>query len=141
MQTVACLLFLLPLQIPSPQEDDHWQRLYGFDTATVDISTTNIWFGSGFTGRVRFRLTLAKPERVSRKTKGTYQVVIETMELRCSERQYRVVEVKRYDRKGKPVESDQAQPVAEWKQVESGSMMDKYIGPGCEVVYKKKQNP
>ena len=141
MQPLACLLFLLPLQIPSPQEDDHWQRLYCFDNSTVDISTTNIWFGSDFTGRVRFRLTLSKPQRVSGKTKSTYQVVIETMELRCTKRQYRIVEVKRYDRKGKLIDTDKAPPTAEWKQVEGGSMMDKYIGPGCEVVYRKRQSP
>jgi hypothetical protein len=141
MQTIACLLCLLPLQTYAVQEEDKWQRLYSFDTATVDISTTNIWFGSDFTGRVRFRLMLSKPERVSGNGKATYQVVIETMELRCDQRQYRVVDVKRYDRKGKLVDAGMAQPASAWKAVESGGMMDKYIGPGCDVVYKKKQNP
>jgi hypothetical protein len=140
MQAIAILLFLLPAQSYSAQEKDQWQRLYTFDASTVDISTTNIWFGSNFTGRVRFRLTLSKPEPVRARSKVTYQVSIETMELQCEQWQYRVVDEKLYDRKGKLI-ADSPRPTGEWKGVESGSMMDKYFSPGCSVVYKKKQNP
>ncbi|HJP95849.1 MAG TPA: surface-adhesin E family protein [Candidatus Saccharimonadales bacterium] len=141
MQPTVMLLILLPLQTYSAQEKDQWQRLYTFDSATVDISTTNIWFGSDFTGRVRFRLRLSKPEPVSMKAKAKYQVAIETMELRCEARQYRVVEEKLYDSKDKPIAGDSARATGEWKRVEPRSMMDKYFEPGCGVIYKKKQNP
>jgi hypothetical protein len=140
MQALAFILFMLPVQNDSNLEKDQWQRLYTFDASTVDISTTNIWFGTDFTGRVRFRLTLSKPESVNAKSKIRYQMAIETMELRCEQGQYRVVDEKLYDRKGKLI-TNSPRPVGEWKRVEPRSMMDKYFEPGCGVIYTKKQNP
>jgi len=57
------------------------------------------------------------------------------------ERQYRVVDVKRYDRRGKLTDADEPAPASEWRPVEPGSMMDKYFVPGCEVLYEKRRNP
>ena len=141
MQVTICILFLslaLPL---TAQERDEWQRLYTFEDSAADVSTTNIWFGTDFTGRIRFRLTLSKPEPVPGKTGTKYKSVIETIEFRCTESLYRVVNVKRFDGKGNIVGSNEAQPTPEWKSVKAGSMMDKFYTPGCEAIYKKKRNP
>jgi Surface-adhesin protein E len=141
MQVTTCILFLLSLLPFTTQEKDEWQRLYTFEDSTVDVSTSNIWFGTDFTGRIRFLLTLSKPEPVPGETGIKYKSVIETIEFRCSENLYRVVNVKRLDSKGNIIDPNEEQPTPVWKSVKAGSMMDKFYTPGCEVIYKKKRNP
>ena len=60
MHVIVYISILLSLLSYPAQEEDKWRRLYTFDDATVEVSTSNIRFGTDFTGRVRFRLTLSK---------------------------------------------------------------------------------
>ena len=75
------------------------------------------------------------------KARVKYKSVIETVEFKCPERQYRVIEVKRFDSKGRVVDADQIEPVVAWKEIASGTMMDKLLEPACKIIYEKKRNP
>ena len=141
MKLIACILFLLPLTTYITQEPDEWQRIYTLEDSTVDVSNSNIVFGTDFTGRIRFRITLSKPEPVSKNATVKYKTVIETIEFNCTERLYRIFDVKRFDSKGNIIDSTETQRSMEWKDIKPRSMMDKFFTPGCEAIYKKKRNP
>ncbi|HEY7546513.1 MAG TPA: surface-adhesin E family protein [Blastocatellia bacterium] len=141
MKATACALLLLPVLQYFPQEEDKWKRLYTYEDSAVDIETSNIIFSSDFTGRVRFRITLSKPQTLGGGADVKYKSVIETMEFKCPERRYRVVAVKRFDGKGNMVQSSEAEPPPEWKTAGLGSMMGKFMEAGCEAIYEKKRNP
>ncbi len=141
MQLTACILFFLPLMFYTPQEKDEWQRLYTLEDSTIDVSNSNIVFGTDFTGRIKFRITLSKPQPISKNATVKYKSVIETIEFKCTERQYRIFDVKRFDSKGNTIDSNETQRSMEWKDIKLGSMMDKFLAPGCETIYKKKRNP
>ena len=141
MQLTACILFLLPLTTYATQEPDEWQRIYTLEDSAVDVSNSNIVFGTDFTGRIRFRITLSKPEPVSKNATVKYKTVIETIEFKCTERQYRIFDVKRFDSKGNIVDSTETERSMEWKDIKPRSMMDKFFTPGCETIYEKKRNP
>jgi hypothetical protein len=141
MQLAACVLFLLPLTTYTTQEPGEWQRIYTLEDSTVDVSNSNIVFGSDFTGRIRFRITLSKPEPVSKNATVKYKTVIEAIEFKCAERQYRIFDVKRFDSKGNTVDSDETQRSMEWKDIKPRSMMDKFFTPGCATITEKKRNP
>jgi predicted fused transcriptional regulator/phosphomethylpyrimidine kinase len=141
MQLTACLLFLLPL-LPSPaQENEKWQRLYTWETSAVDINTSNIVFGTDFTGRVRIRFTLSKPEMVRAKASIKYKSVIETIEFKCKEKQYRILKVERFDSKEDVVDTEEAQSPTEWKAAKPRTMFPSYFEPACEVIYEKRRKP
>lgn len=141
MQLAACILFLLPLTTYTPQEPDEWQRIYTLEDSAVDVSNSNIVFGTDFTGRVRFRITLSKPEPVSKTAMVKYKTVIETIEFNCPERLYRIFDVKRFDSKGNIVDSTETERSMEWKEIKPRSMMDKFFAPGCATITEKKRNP
>ena len=70
-----------------------------------------------------------------------FKTRLETIELKCAERRYRIYQVTILDSKGKPVQSYEMDPKEEWKFAKSGSMMDKLGGFGCRVILEKKRNP
>lgn len=142
MRVTACilLLFCLPPHITA-QEKDRWQRISTFEDSTVDLDTSNVTFGTDFTGRVSFRISLSKPETVPGRKDVKYKSVIETIECRCPERLYRVFAVKRFDSKGKRVDSEETGPTAEWKSVKHGIVMGKLFTSACELIEEKRRNP
>lgn len=139
---IASTLFLLLLSY-APQEKIKWQRLYTYEDSAVEVDASNIIFSNDFTGRVRFRFVFSKPQPLGKQLK--YSSIIETIEFRCEQRRYRVVDVKRYDKKENPVDSDDPKSSGEWKQewegVKRGSMMDRFLQPGCHAIYEKRRNP
>ena len=141
MQLTACILFLLLLTNYAIQEPDEWQRIYTLEDSAVDVSNSNIVFGTDFTGRIRFRITLSKPEPVSKNATVKYKTVIETIEFKCTERQYRIFDVKRFDSKGNIVDSTETERSMDWKDIRPRSMMDKFFTPGCATITEKKRNP
>jgi len=135
-----CLLVLLTLIADaSAQEKAEWQRLSTFQHSTLDMNTSDVTFGTDYTGRVMFRISLSKSETVPGDKNIKYKSAIQTMEFRCPERQYRVIEVKRYDSKGKLVDSDKADPATEWKEVKKGSFADDLFSPACKLIADKKR--
>jgi hypothetical protein len=140
MQVMTCA-FLSFILLAAAQEKDHWQRIYSFDDATVDLNTSSVIFGPDFTGRVQFRISLSKPEPAPGNKGARYKSVIQTIEFRCPERLYRVVEVKRFDGKGNQIDSTETKPAEEWNGVKSGSLMSRLLTHGCELIYEKKKNP
>ena len=140
MGIIGSILFLLPLLLYSPQEKSKWQRLYTYEDSTVEVDAANIIFSTDFTGRVRFRFAFSKSQPLAGK-RISYKTVVETIEFKCEERLYRVVDVKRYDNKGTLVESDAPTPSADWEDVKARSMMEKFFQPACQVIYEKRRNP
>jgi hypothetical protein len=142
MKIVACALLLLMLQsYPRAQEKDRWQRLQTFDESAIDIDTSNVVFGTDYTGRVRFRVTLSKPEPLSEDKGVKYKTIIQEVEFRCLERQHRIFKVTRFDNKGNPVGPDEGEPATEWKTVKKGTMMDRLLTSACNLIDEKKRNP
>jgi hypothetical protein len=140
MELIASILFLLPLLFYSPQEKSKWQRLYTYEDSTVEVDASNIIFSTDFTGRVRFRFAFSKLQPLAGK-QVRYKSVIETIEFKCEQNRYRVVDVQRYDNKGTLVDSDAPTPSAVWEDVKARSMMEKFFQPGCHVIYEKRRNP
>lgn len=138
VMTCAFLSFMF-LSFTAFQEKDRWQRIYSFDDAAVDLNTSSVIFGADYTGRVQFRISLSKPEPAQGNKSVKYKSVIQTIEFRCPDRLYRVIEVKRFDSKGNQVDTDEAKPAEEWSAVKSGSMMSKLLTHGCELIYEKKK--
>lgn len=143
MRIMACafLLFML-LAFTTAQEKDRWERIYSSDDAAVDLNTSSVIFGTDYTGRVQFRISLSKPETAPGNKDAKYKSVIQTIEFRCPDGRYRVVEVKRFNSKGNQVDTVEAKPSVEWNAVSSSSMMmNKLLTHGCKLIYEKKKNP
>src|ERR1041384_3317578 len=94
---------------PRPQRSlrmyTKWQRLYTYEDSAVDVDPSHIVFSNEFTGRVTFRFVFSKSQQLAG-GKPTFTSVIETIEFKCEQRRYRVVDVKRYDKKENLVDSD-----------------------------------
>ena len=114
--------------------------MYTYEDSSVEVDASNIIFSNDFTGRVRFRIIFSKPQPVAGKKIG-YTRFIETIEFRCEQRLYRVVDVQRYDKKEILVDSDGPKRSAEWVDVKARSMMDRFLQPGCHTIYEKRRNP
>ena len=140
MRLIGSILFMLPLLFYSPQEKTKWQRLYTYEDSTVEVDASNIIFSTDFTGRVRFRFAFSRLQPLAGK-QVRYNSVIETIEFKCEERLYRVVDVKRFDGRGTLVDSDAPTRSADWENVKARSMMDKFLLPGCHAIYEKRRNP
>jgi hypothetical protein len=141
MQPTASALLLLLLSLSaSPQEKEQWQRIYTYNESSVDADAAKVVFGSGFTGRVKFRFLYRKPQILSDGKGIIYKAVIQTMELRCDETAYRVISIERLDNKGRRVDIEE-NGSAEWREAKRGSMMERLIRPGCELIYEKRRNP
>ncbi len=142
MRVITCaFLFFMLLSFTPAQEKDRWQTILSTDDATVGMNVSTVIFGTDYTGRVQFRITLSKPAPVAGKEGVRYKTVIETMEFRCPDRLYRVIDVKRFDSKGNQIDSNEAKPSVEWIPVKSSGLMSKMFTQGCELIYKKKSNP
>lgn len=140
MRVIICALFLIALFSAAAQEKAEWQRLSTFQNSTLDMNISDVTFGTDYTGRVMFRVELSKSESVPGNKSVKYKSAIQTMEFRCPERQYRVVEVKRFDGKGKLVDSDKADSSAQWKEVKSGSFTEDLFTPACKLIADKKRS-
>jgi hypothetical protein len=106
----------------------------------VDADAGNVVFGSGFTGRVKFRFSYRRPQHLPDGRGIIYKSVIQTMELRCDEETYRVISVERLDNKGRSVDIEE-NGSSEWREARRGSMMERLIRPGCELINEKRRNP
>ncbi|MEW6207872.1 MAG: surface-adhesin E family protein [Acidobacteriota bacterium] len=137
--SVASLLFVL-LSLAASQEKDRWQRIYSSEDADVDLNISTVILGADYTGRVQFRISLSRPQPAPGKSDAKYKSVIETIEFKCPERLYRIIEVKRFDNKGNPVDTDENKPAEEWSAVKGG-MMNKLLTHGCELIWEKKKKP
>jgi hypothetical protein len=136
----ACLLVSYPMRLVA-QEKDKWKRVYTFDDAKVEISTSNVTLVPGEIGRVRFRWTLDRPANVSEKPDTQYKSRIEVTEVKCYERRYRVVEVSLFDAKGTLIQTDEGESPAEWKFVKRGGMMERLLGPACYWIEQQQSKP
>ena len=84
MRLLASPFFLLILMSSvSAQEKVHWQRFATFADYTADLDTSQVTFSTAFSGRVRFRISLSKPEPISKANLMKYRSVIETFEFQC----------------------------------------------------------
>jgi hypothetical protein len=130
---------VLPLCI-NAQEKEQWQHIYTYEKSSVEADAANVVFGSDFTGRVKFRFSFTEPQLVPDGRGIIYRRVIQTMEMRCYDRSYRVVSVERLDRKGRRVDVEEYE-AREWREVKRGSMMERLFKPGCDLIEEKRRNP
>lgn len=141
MRIITCaLLLLVCISDAEAQEKDEWKRLTAFDSATLDINVSQVTFGTDYTGRVIFRISLSKAETVPGNKSLKYKRAFQTMEFKCPQRQYRIMEVKRFDDKDKLIDTDTADPAAAWKEAKGGSFMDKLLTPACSLIEEKRRN-
>jgi hypothetical protein len=142
MRILTCIILLYLLSVClAAQEKARWQRLYTYDEAAVELDAANVTFASNFTGRVRIRFAYTKSQSPGGKAGVKYKSIIETMECKCEENQYRVMKIERFDGKGNCVAIEEAEPQAEWKSIAENRMRDRLFRPACRLIYEKKRNP
>lgn len=141
MKPAACvfLLFFL-LSASQAQEKEKWQHVQILEESIIDLDVSNVTFGTDFTGRVRFRISLDKSHPVPEKRDAKYKSVIETIEYQCYERRYRLFAMQRFDGKGKSVDAGEFKPATEWKAVH-GFVTEKLFTSACKLIEEKKRNP
>ncbi len=139
MRILITFLTLSFLLAPAgAQEPEEWALVYRFEGAKIDLDQTAVTVGSHFTGRVRFRITYDKAIPLPEQKEIKYKRVIQTVEFKCPERRYRILQVQRFDSKGKVVDTETASDPTEWKEIQSASIMDKLIVPACELIREKQ---
>lgn len=141
MRTLICsfLLLLLPASI-SPQEKEKWERVYTLEDATIAMNTTKVEFVGSDIGRVQFRWNYSRPQSVDTSTETKYKTRVETVEFNCARRRYRLTAFTLLDSKGKAVFSKELEPnELEWKFVKPGGMMERLLGPACELIMEKRK--
>jgi hypothetical protein len=123
------------------QQKEQWRRVATFEGTSVDIDTSDVIYGSDFTGRVRLRFTFSKPQPIPGNTGVKFRSVIEATEFMCTQRRYRVSSMQWLDAKGNEVDAAKADPDGIWKNVKEGSVMYKLMTPACELINEKRRNP
>ncbi len=136
----ACILLLL-LPHPPAEGKDKWRRVYTMEDSVIDMNLSKVTFGLEKVGYVRFRTTFSRPLPVHVSPELKYKRVVETIELKCPSKLYRVIEATLFDDKGDPIRSDRLEPPPAWKTVEAASMMKRLFEPGCALIEKKRRNP
>jgi hypothetical protein len=137
----AALLLLWFSLYLTAQEKEQWRRVYTMEDAFVDINTAKVTFGERNIGRVRFRWVLAKPEALEEPPGVRYKTRLETIEFKCDERRYRLAETTLLDTKGKLIRTDEQDPLAEWKALKPGGIMEKLFSPACGLIQQKRRKP
>jgi hypothetical protein len=88
--------------------------------------------------RVRFRWMFDQPETLVGTPQLKYQSQLEVMELNCKKFEYRSYHVTFFDKAGNILRIKDSP--GQWRDVVSGSMMEKLFVPGCELVTKKPRS-
>ncbi|MCA1629490.1 MAG: hypothetical protein LC785_17490 [Acidobacteria bacterium] len=140
MRILTVVLLLLPAAV-APQDGDKWQRVYTFEDSIVEMNTSRVTFGGNGIGRVRFRTVFSKPEAVGELPGVKYKTLLETIELKCAARQYRIYETTFLDPKGEPIRSREGDITEKWKEVKFGSTMEKLSEPACRLIAEKRHDP
>jgi hypothetical protein len=135
MRIKAGLLLLLLACSLAAQDKSRWRRVYTFEDAVVEMEEIKLSFGNY--GRVRFRTVYDKPEPLRGKPGVKYKTVVEDMEFKCAEGEYRVMETAYLDKNGKVVQSYKADESEAWKPVKS-VMMENLSGAACRMIARKK---
>jgi len=133
---IAILFLLLLLPSTGAQEKDRWRRIITFEDSIVELNLSQVSFGEGNIGRVRFRTTYSKPVPI--RGGGIYKSLIETIEFRCAERQYRLVKEEFFDKKGSIINSMETKTTTEWKDIKTLSTMERLMIPACELIKEKR---
>jgi surface-adhesin protein E len=139
MLILVFVLCLLTFRVA--QEKDKWQRIYTYGDAIIQMNISRITFGTGTIGRVRFRTVYSKSQISRASSKVKYKTRLETIEFKCNANQYRLFQSSLLDSQGKAVQSYEQELPDEWRQVRSGSMMERLFGPACKLIDLKRRNP
>ena len=132
------LLFQNPLK---PQTLPEWYRVCTFDESVIELNTNYVMFSSRKTGRVRFRWSFIKPEILSGERHVKYQSRVEEIEYDCSNKRYRLHDVRLYDAEGRLIRSEEVDPPGEWREVKFGSIMEKLFTPACQLIELRRRVP
>ena len=135
MRTGACLLALTLAAVATAQQKSKWVRVYTFDDAVIEMEEIQLSFGNF--GRIRFRTVFKKPRPLPGQPDVLYKTLIEDMELKCKEHEYRLAGALYLDRKGRAVHIYNAKGDEEWSEVRT-HMMLKILDPACRMIEKKK---
>ncbi|MEW6130158.1 MAG: surface-adhesin E family protein [Acidobacteriota bacterium] len=134
------LLFFILVPFVQAQEKTKWQRIATYEDSIVSLDISNVTFSTSFSGRVRFRLELAKSEPVSKGQTLKYRSLIQTIDFICEERKYRVFETLMFDSKGKPLDVEKPAPETQWQSVRAGGIMEQWLVAACRLIAEKKGN-
>jgi hypothetical protein len=133
------VLFSTPL---IAQQLPEWYRVYTFDESIIEMNTSMVTFGGKDIGRIRFRWTFDQLESLSGEPQLKYKSRLEVIEFNCSQRRYRLYDLKFFDAAGKVVRAEEMNPPGEWQSVtSSGSMMGRLLVPACELIEQKTSPP
>jgi hypothetical protein len=135
MRMRAFLLTLALAGAGAAQQKSKWVRVYTFDDAVIEMEEIHLSFGNF--GRVRFRTVFDKSRPLPGKPEVMFKTLVEDMELKCKEHEYRLGSAVYLDGKGAPVRVYKAAGDEEWEEVRT-HMMLKLIDPACRMIEKKK---
>jgi len=138
MRLVLLLVFAFSPIALSAQPAPEWYRVYTFEESTIDMNTLLVTAISKDVSRVRFRWTFEQPQSLSGTPEVKYQSQLEVMELNCLLKQYRPYHITFFDAAGNIVRINDAP--GKWQTITAGSMTEKLLGPGCELI-KKRSSP
>jgi hypothetical protein len=127
----------LPLLFVAAQEKDKWKRVYTYDDSVVELNKTKLEQVDERAARADFRTVYSDQQPLRGKPGVKYKTRFETIEFRCTSGQYRVVEVKLLDSKGKAVDSYKMTEDEDWIATKSGGMMEKLLGAACGILYRR----
>lgn len=135
MRVGAFLLLLLVACAAAAQQKSDWKRVYTFDDAVIEME--EIPFSFGNFGRVRFRTVFREPRPLPGKPDVLYKTLVEDIELKCKEREYRLSDAVYLDRRGELVYVYKSEGDEDWEAVKT-HMMLKLVEPACRMIEKKK---
>jgi hypothetical protein len=135
MRIRAFLLAFALAGAGAAQPKSKWVRVYTFDDAVIEMEEIQLSFGNF--GRIRFRTVFKKSRPLPGQPDVLFKTLIEDMELKCKEHEYRLAGALYLDRKGRAVRVYNAKGDEEWSEVRT-HMMLKILDPACRMIEKKK---
>ncbi len=137
---IGALVVLLSSAATAAQEKEKWERVYTLEDATIAMNATKVLFTDAGTARVEFRWNFSKPQTLDASSETKYKVRLEVIEFNCSRRRYRLTAFTLFDAKGKSVFSKELdESEMEWKSVKAGGMMERLLGPACQLIEEKRK--
>jgi len=133
-------VILLSSTALTAQQLPTWYRVYTFDESIIEMNTALVTFMSKDITRVRFRWTFDQPQALKGEPKVKYKSRLEVIEVNCSEQRYRPYHLTFLDGTGNIVRLEDMNPPGEWRTT-IGSMMERLVGPACELVKQKTSPP
>ena len=159
----ATSLLALVMMVPAQDPKEQWQRVYTGEDSVVELETSSVTFveyhlakkvtfASTRAGRVRFRTIFSRLQTLDEKPVIKYKSHYETLEFQCPPRTdsvvyprpvvwYRRYEATLRDARGKTVKSYDADAADLWREIKSGSLMEKRSDAACRLIDQKRQNP